>query len=145
MKICKNILIIALLFSFAILSARSIFMESLATTAALKMGQENFIINKKYEEGLLAKGESAYKSFNFYKGIEYAIAVGAGERIEELSVYLYDENYNLVKETKVQSKNTNFPTFTIKPDYSGSYYLKITVDKGSKSDNEWMIIYGFKN
>lgn len=119
--------------------------EDLVNLAELNLKGRNFLFNGNFEKGELKESTSAYITLTLYKGIKYALAIGANSAVRNLKVSIYDEATNELVHHNTVGRNS-YKAFLIDAANTGNYYLKITAD-GVKSDKnaEWMYVYGFKN
>lgn len=119
--------------------------EDLVDLAQLNLKGKSYFFNGNYQKGELKENNSAYITLTLYKGVKYALAVGANSALTNLTVNLYDEATNTLVHYDTIGKNS-YKAFLINADHTGNYYLKITAN-GVKPDKkaEWMYLYGFKN
>ncbi len=133
---------------FIIVSTATVFgnvkqMNAIADKAIAALNHNNYYTNGDYEYGILSEGKSHYVTMTLYKGINYALAIGTNDNVKEMELSVYGENMlNLVKKASI--KGNGFEIVNITPEKTGTYYVKLFMKNGKKSDCEWISLYGFK-
>lgn len=107
--------------------------------SALKKQGINFRNN--YWHGLLRyKGSTTIKT-TLKANTQYVLVGGGCSDAYDVDIAVYDENWNLVgRDTKVDA----VPVVKVRPKWSGTFYIKVTLARSTRNGAHYALIVGYK-
>jgi len=101
---------------------------------------EGFEVLDYYSYGELDIGESTVFKRQFYRGNTYALIVAGCNYTEDIDIYLYDDDGDLIDKDKKPAQ-AGFVIFS--PRYSGNYYIKIVMYDATSNNVHWVLQYAY--
>jgi len=87
------------------------------------------------------KGKSFRYKVQMYAGTTYAIVAVGDETVQDLDIYIYDENMNVVGR---DSDSSSSAVTTIIPRWTGYFYIKVELFKGKDKDGWVASVLAYK-
>lgn len=119
--------------------------KSFAIEAALEkleLSENPFVLREEWWDGKLVPGDTKILQHQLFKRNEYWFWVGCSIEDATVSVHLYDSNGTLVDAESFQKGNVSGAR--IIPKTTGSYYIRVAVEKSTVSPAEWAVIYAYR-
>lgn len=115
--------------------------ESAALATAFLLAASGFDFSDHYELGILNRGRATTFARTLYRGTEYALVTGGCESANDIDLYVYDRNGNLIYSDNDSSKTA---VVNFRPNYTGTYYIKVKMYSASSDGVHWCLVYGYR-
>ena len=119
--------------------------KSFAIEAALpqlELEENPFVLREEWWNGELKAGENKIMQHQLFKRNEYWFWAGGSIEACEVSIHVYNAEGTLVDAEAFQRGNV--AGVRVVPDKTGSYYLRVAVEKSEENPVEWAVIYAYR-
>ena len=119
--------------------------KSFAIEAALpqlELKERPFILREAWWNGELAVGKTKIIQHQLFLRNEYWFWFACSEEDSEVSIHIYDTEGKLADAEAWKKRNV--AAVRVVPSTSGTYYLRIGMEKAPMSPAEWAVIYAYR-
>ena len=98
-------------------------------------------VNRTYDKGLLARGQSINIFLTLRAGVRYKIVVGGCEDAYDVDALLYDENGNLISR---DTDRSSLAVVDVIPNWTGPFILHVTMYDSTPGGAHYVVQYAWE-
>jgi len=102
---------------------------------------QGWTVNRVYDSGQLARGQSINIFVTLNAGVRYKLVVGGCEDAYDVDAALYDENGNLISRDRDTS---SLAVVDVIPDWTGPFILRVTMYDSAPSGAHYVVQYAWE-
>lgn len=119
--------------------------KSFAIEAALpqiELKEDPFVLREAWWNGELNAGETKILQHQLFKRNEYWFWLAGSDRSSVVNIHIYDSQGNLTEAESWQKENV--AGVRVKPEMTGTYYIRVAIEKAGEQPAEWAVIYAYR-
>jgi hypothetical protein len=101
---------------------------------------QGWTVNRTYDKGMLALGQSINIFVTLKAGVRYKLVVGGCEDAYDVDAVLYDENGNLISR---DNDSSSVAIVDVTPTWTGPFILRVTMYDSSPNGAHYVVQYAW--
>ena len=122
------------------------YVKLLAQKAALPSlkGEDKFILRESWWSGNLGPGKAKLIQVQLFRRNSYKFWLAVPSREGEPLINVYDSEGNLADTEVSQFDPKNVVATTFRPETTGVYYIRVSLNTTVENAQDWAVIYGYR-
>lgn len=107
-------------------------------------GEDKFVLRESWWGGNIAPGKAKLIQVQLFRRNSYQFWLAVPNRSAELNLNIYDSEGNIVPSEDGVHSTSNVASTVVKPETTGTYYVRISLKTTIDQDQDWAVIYAYR-